>query len=118
MEDLKKFINCNTYKIVYIIKRKGKKLRRWVKKQIIDKVVGGWHVFSKNKKEGVGSFIGLHFFWLAEEKEKKETQFRSRFCFNWSTQNLNINDFGWSGCLFRIKVIKRWKILFFIFYYV
>ena len=79
MEDLKKFINCNTYKIVYIIKRKGKKLRRWVKKQIIDKVVGGWHVFSKNKKEGVGSFIGLHFFWLAEEKEKKETQFRSRF---------------------------------------
>ena len=109
----KKFINCNTYKIVYIIKRKGKKLRRWVKKQIIDKVVGGWHVFSKNKKEGVGSFIGLHFFWLAEEKEKKETQFRSRFCFNWSTQNLNINDFGWSGCLFRIKVIKRWKILFF-----
>ena len=48
--------------------------------------MGGWHVFSENKKEGVGSFIGLHFFWLAEEKEKKETQFRSRFCFNWSTQ--------------------------------
>ena len=75
--------------------------------------MGGWHVFSENKKEGVGSFIGLHFFWLAEEKEKKETQFRSRFCFNWSTQNLYINDFGWSGCLFKIKVIKRWKILFF-----
>ena len=41
--------------------------------------MGGWHVFSENKKEGVGSFIGLHFFWLAEEKEKKEKQFRSRF---------------------------------------